>query len=48
MVCLTLNLSLWLNAYDVTIQVKLLQQQFRMLLFILYVVLTFVFVDTLL
>ena len=48
MVCLTLILSLWLNAYDVTIQVKLLQQYFRMLLFILYVVLTFVFVETLL
>ena len=48
MVCLTLILSLWLNAYDVTLQVKLLQPYFRMLLFILYVVLTFVFVETLL
>ena len=43
-----LTLSLWMKSYDVTIQMKPLQQYFHMVLFALYVVLTLESVDEIL
>ena len=41
-------MSLWMKSYDVTIQMKPLQQYFHMVLFVLNVVLTLESVDEIL
>ena len=41
-------LSLWMKSYDMTIQMKLLQHHFHMVLLLFYYVLTFESVDEIL